>query len=101
MNQVWSFCEPCENVLFCRQFMQPWNFCPFSLAYSLLEHTMSSLVVLTAVAGASSSLNVSRHSDEQGEFGVTCKAVTESKRASSKKPCDKTRIVSEAIFPKP
>lgn len=72
MNQYWSLSEPCSKVLFCKQVMHCFHLEPVLVLFKATSsQTISVDSVLDEFGSDLSNVDESRHTEEQGEFGVT------------------------------
>lgn len=72
MNQYWSLSEPCSKVLVCRQVMHCFHLEPVLVVFKATSsQTMSDDSVLDEFGSDLSNVVESRHTEEQGELGVT------------------------------
>lgn len=72
MNQYWSLSEPCSKVLVCRQVMHCFHLEPVLVLFKATSsHTISDDSVLDEFGSDLSNVDESRHTEEQGELGVT------------------------------
>lgn len=73
-NHMESLSLPCEKVLVCKQVIQLLNLDPSALEKASSWQMMSEFLVLEELGSEKSRSSESRHSDAQGEFGVTWSA---------------------------